>query len=274
MLPQDVHAGGAADLVRLDPDHPGFRDDAYRARRNAIARLALEYRAGDPPPEAPYSREEHGVWRAVWRELDPLHAALASREYRTCAARVALSRDRIPQLAEVNAAIAGSGFAMLPVAGLVSARRFLEYLGQGVFLSTQYIRHHSRPLYTPEPDVVHELVGHAATFVHPTYAALNRAFGQAALDADEARISRLERVYWYTLEFGVVRESGEARAWGGGLLSGAGELSGFRERAELRPLDLAAMAALPYDPTGLQPVLFVARDWDEVAGIAERLAEV
>jgi phenylalanine-4-hydroxylase len=269
-----IHAGGEGDLVQLDPDHPGFRDRAYRERRNAIARLALAYRAGDPPPIAPYSEEEHAVWRAVWRELEPLHARWASREYRRCSRQVALDRERIPQLAEVNAAIASSDFSMLPVAGLVSARRFLEYLGRDVFLSTQYIRHHSRPLYTPEPDVVHELVGHAATFVHPTYARLNRAFGAAALDADDRRLTALERIYWYTLEFGLVREDGELKAYGGGVLSGAGELARFATAAELRPLDLADMAARPYDPTGYQPVLYVARDWAEVDAIADELARI
>jgi phenylalanine-4-hydroxylase len=268
-----VHAGGTDDLVQLDPDHPGFRDRAYRERRNRIARLALEYRSGDEPPTAPYSEEEHGVWRAIWRELAPLHQRFGSREYLRSDERVRLNRERIPQLAEVNAAIDGSGFGMLPVAGLVSARRFLEYLGRGIFLSTQYIRHHSRPLYTPEPDVVHELVGHAATFVHPVYAKLNRAFGEAALGADDRRMLALERTYWYTLEFGVVREGDELRAYGAGLLSGAGELARFgaREGLELRPIDLAAMGALPYDPTGYQPVLFVAESWRDLDALADQL---
>jgi phenylalanine-4-hydroxylase len=267
-----LHAGGAEDLVVLDPDHPGFRDRAYRERRNAIARLALDYRDGETVPAAPYTDDEHAVWRAVHSELAPLHARWACAEYLACSALVRLPRARIPQLAEINAAIAPlSGFRFLPVAGLVSARRFLEYLGRDVFLSTQYIRHHSRPLYTPEPDVVHEVIGHAATFAHAGWAAINRAFGEAAARADQASLTALERIYWYTLEFGVVRERGELRAYGAGLLSGAGELARFATAAELRPFDLSAMAALPYDPTAYQPVLFVAESFAQVAAMASSL---
>jgi phenylalanine-4-hydroxylase len=268
------HAGGLADLVVLDPDHPGFRDRAYRERRNAIARLALDHRPGGEVVDAPYSADEHGVWRHVWLDLEPLHRRWACREYLDGSAAVALDRERIPQLRAINDVIApATGFRMLPVAGLVSARRFLEHLGRGEFLSTQYIRHHSRPLYTPEPDVVHELIGHAATFVRADYADLNRAFGAAAQDADDARLTALERVYWYTLEFGLVREAGAVKAYGAGLLSGAGELGSFADRAELRPFDLEAMAARPYDPTRYQPVLFVAESFGELGRVREWLED-
>ena len=63
----------ADDLVQLDPDHPGFRDAAYRARRNAIARVAMEYREGDPVPPVEYTADEQGVWRTVWEHLDELN---------------------------------------------------------------------------------------------------------------------------------------------------------------------------------------------------------
>ena len=85
-------------LVELDADHPGFHDRTYRRRRDEIARAALQYRDGDPAPDVAYTNEEQEVWREVWRSLDPLHARYACREYRDAAARVALSRERIPQL--------------------------------------------------------------------------------------------------------------------------------------------------------------------------------
>ena len=167
------HAGGREALVQLDPDHPGFNDAAYRARRDTIARLALEYCDGDPAPTVPYTEEEHGVWSRVWNELGPLHERWACRAYLEALELVELDRSRIPQLAEVNAVIESrQGFQMLPVAGLIKAKNFLRYLGRGRFLSTQYIRHHSCPLYTPEPDIVHELVGHASSLAHPAFARL------------------------------------------------------------------------------------------------------
>jgi phenylalanine-4-hydroxylase len=250
------------ELVRLDSDHPGFRDPAYRRRRNAIAQLAIDYREG-PVPEVAYTDEEQEVWRHVWSRLDPLHERRACRQVREAQALVPLDRRRIPQLAEVNRALQPlTEIRLLPVPGLVSARQFMVRLGEGAFLATQYMRHHSRPLYTPEPDVVHELVGHAATLGHPRFAALNRRFGALAERADERAIEGLIRVYWYTLEFGLVREGGELKAYGAGLLSSYGELETFETRAELRPLDLDRVAATPFDPSDYQRWLYVAESFD------------
>jgi phenylalanine-4-hydroxylase len=222
-------------LVKLDADHPGFHDPLYRRRRNEIARAAVEYRDGSPVPEIAYTDDEQEVWREAWRHLDPLHARYACREYFEAADRIALSRRRIPQLTEVNAVIEPiEGFRMLPVAGLVTAGAFLGRLEHGVFLSTQYMRHHSVPLYTPEPDVVHELIGHAATFAHPDFARLNRAFGEATARASAEDVERL------------------------GLLSSFGELGRFETEERLAEWDVEAIAATPYDPTRYQETLYVA----------------
>ena len=245
-------------LVALDPDHPGFRDPIYRARRNAIAKLALDHREGAPPPNVAYTDQEHEVWRSVWEHLAPLHATRAVTEWRAAAERLDLDRDRVPQLAEVNELTRHPGIEMLPVAGLIAAEGFLTALGRGVFRSTQYMRHHSMPLYTPEPDVIHELVGHATSFLAPEIVQLSRSFGEAALRSDPTTLSQLERLYWYTLEFGVALEDGEVKAYGAGLLSSYGELGDLGQRAQLLPFDLDVMARTPYDPTDYQKVLFVA----------------
>jgi len=253
--------------VELAPDHPGFRDQIYRRRRNEIAAAALAYVAGDPVPDIAYAEVEHVLWRTIWEHLGPLHEDRACRAYLAASRRVGLDRSRIPQLAEVNAIVHPIlGYRMLPVAGLVSARTFLEYLGRDVFLSTQYMRHHSRPLYTPEPDVVHELVGHAATFASPEFVALNRAFGRAASHArDAASAARIDRLYWFTMEFGVVEEGGRARAVGAGLLSSFGELTRFETEAELAPFDVEAIVETPYDPTAYQARLFLAPSFERMA---------
>ncbi len=259
------HAGGSGELVPLDPDHPGFKDPVYRARRNAIARLALEYRDGDPLPNVDYTEDEQAVWRTVWEHLAPLHEKSACREWKESSAALALDRKRVPQLADVNEALKrGAGFRMLPVAGLVSGRMFLGMMGKGVFLATQYVRHHSVPLYTPEPDVVHELVGHAASLFHPGIVKLSRLFGEAAWRVDDATMKRLEYLYWYTLEFGLVEEDGERRAVGAGLLSSFGELGTFEVNAEIRPLDCDEAASIPYDPTSYQKVLFAAPSFERM----------
>ena len=253
------HAGGQDDLIELDPDHPGFRDSVYRDRRDTIARIALAYTPGSPVPEAPYVPEEHGVWRAVWDALAPLHQERVCAEVLALQAFLPLNHTQIPQLRDLNPALASAaGFRIEPVAGLVSPRTFMRYLGRRVFLSTQYIRHHSRPLYTPEPDVVHELVGHAATLVHPGIAEVNRLLGMAADVANETEMQRIDRVYWYTMEFGVVTQGGGLKAFGAGLLSSVGELGAFDTHADLQDWDLDQMARTAFDPTQYQSTLFVA----------------
>lgn len=262
-------------LIELDPEHPGFRDPLYRARRDTIARIAKAYRSGDPVPLAPYSEEEHAVWQGIRAALAPVHQRSVAGPLLDLERELDLEMGRIPQLRAVNERLKrATGFAMEPVAGLVTPRIFMEHLGRRVFLSTQYIRHYSRPFYTPEPDVVHELVGHAASLLHPGICALSQAFGEAALGADEALMERLTRIYWYTLEFGVLREAGQVKGYGAGLLSSVGEL----ERAcsgevELLAWDLDAICELPYDPTTFQPYYVLAPGFEQaLADIADWLA--
>jgi len=252
-------------LVTLDPDHPGFRDADYRARRNQIAQIALGYSPGTPIPAAPYTEEEHGVWQTIWKALEPAHLRHACAEYLDSVRRLNFDTHRIPQLAEVSRKVeAISGFRLEPVAGLVEPRVFLESLANGVFLCTQYIRHHSTPLYTPEPDVAHEIIGHAITLASNQFAGLNRLFGEAVKrTTNAAEMDQLARVYWFTIEFGVLRENGELKAYGTGLLSSAGELEDMH-KAELRPLDLEAAAKHAYDPTHYQSVLFCADSFDDM----------
>jgi phenylalanine-4-hydroxylase len=252
-------------LVPLNSDHPGFRDQEYRARRNAIAEIAMSYKPGSPIPAAPYTDLEHGVWKTIWTALGPAHREHACAEYLGCIDRLNFDADRIPQLDEVSQKVeAISGFRLEPVAGLVEPRIFLESLARGVFLSTQYIRHHSTPLYTPEPDVAHEIIGHAVTLASTRLAELNRLFGKAVKRTEDPKeLDRLSRVYWFTIEFGVLRENGAVRAYGTGLLSSAGELEEMH-KAELRPLDIDAAANNVYDPTHYQAVLFCADSFDEM----------
>jgi phenylalanine-4-hydroxylase len=252
-------------LVDLDPDHPGFRDPEYRARRNAIAQIATGYRAGEPIPAAPYTELEHGVWHTIWKALGPAHREYACAEYLACLDRLNFDTDRIPQLGEISRKVeAISGFRLEPVAGLVEPRVFLESLANGVFLCTQYIRHHSTPLYTPEPDVAHEIIGHAVTLASTRLAEINRLFGEAVRRTKDANaLDRLARVYWFTIEFGVLREDGRIKAYGTGLLSSAGELAEMH-KADLRPLDLEAAANHVYDPTHYQAILFCADSFDQM----------
>jgi phenylalanine-4-hydroxylase len=256
---QSVAAPAAVDLPA---DHPGVSDSAYRARRAAIAAVGAAYRPGDPVPDVAYAAEEDAVWRTVSSELAATHATLACEAYRAGASRLDLPRDRVPQLREVDARVhALSGFHIQPVPGLVPTRTFYGALAARRFLSTQYVRHHSVPFYTPEPDIIHEIIGHANMLASPTLADLYQRAGKASLRAtSESALERFSRVFWFTLEFGVVWEDDELRAYGAGLLSSYGELQVFRD-AEIRDFDPEEMGTLDYDITRYQPVLFAARSF-------------
>jgi phenylalanine-4-hydroxylase len=251
--------------LELPADHPGFSDPDYRARREAIAEVGASYRSGRPIPEVHYTREEDEVWRVVSSELAGLHRRFACREYVSAAGRLALPADRVPQLHEVDARVRDlTGFRIEPVPGLVPTDVFYGALAERRFLSTQYIRHHSVPFYTPEPDIVHEIVGHAGMLASPTFADLYEAAGRASQRATTPEAKDFfSRVFWFTLEFGVVWERGELRAYGAGLLSSYGEIEVFRD-AEVRPWDLEQMGTLDYDITRYQPVLFAAASFERM----------
>jgi phenylalanine-4-hydroxylase len=252
-------------LVELDKDHPGFRDATYRTRRNEIAAVAASYRLDDPVPDIEYTPQEHSVWTAALGNLARFHDRYACREYLAGASVVELPRDEIRQLRQINSVvIPETGFRFWPVAGLVSPRTFLTFLGRSVFLATQYIRHHSAPLYTPEPDVIHELVGHAPLLAHAEVAALHRLFGETAVRMPESRAEALIRVYWYTMEFGLVMEGDQLKAIGAGLLSSYGEMDRFERESEIRRLDLDEVARTPFDTSSYQDVLFVAESSEQL----------
>ena len=176
---QTLDAGGD-----LESDHPGFNDEAYRERRKEIADWAYSFSFGDPIPRINYTDTEVKTWGSVLSKLRGMFNRYACKEYleifplieRECGARV----DNIPQICDISDFLRETtGFQMRPVAGLLSARNFLNGLAFKTFFSTQYIRHHSMPLYTPEPDLCHELLRHAPMFADPDFAEFSHRIGLA-----------------------------------------------------------------------------------------------
>jgi phenylalanine-4-hydroxylase len=125
-------------------------------------------------------------------------------------------------------------------------------------LSTQYIRHTSRPEYTPEPDIVHESIGHIPMFTNRSFADFSQYIGHGARIATDDQLEELGRLYWFTVEFGLIEEDGETKAYGAGLLSSYGELeNAFTDNVERRPFDLNEVVKTTYDYSDMQPVLYV-----------------
>lgn len=261
---------GGRVTVELAGDHPGVTDPAYRSRRDELAGLAARWSPGQPIPEPAYGDEEHEVWIAVSAGLEELHDRRACSAYLAGKDALRLPADRVPQLAEVGAALEPlSGFRYWPVAGLAPLREFYGSFSDGVFWSTQYLRHPSVPLYTPEPDVIHEVIGHANQLAAPGYAGMYRMVGAAVerTRSDDA-LRFLSHVFWFTMEFGVVHEGGELKAYGAGILSSVGETAGFVD-AEVKPADFWAMGSADYDITRFQPVLY---SWPSPAALEDGLS--
>ena len=213
----------SAVTVHLGSDHPGVDDPVYRERRNALAALALSGGRAAGAARALHGGGARGL-AVVCRELAVLHQRLACRQYLEGADLLKLPTDHVPQLDEVTADLAGlTGFRYVPAAGLVELRTFYGSLADSIFHSTQYVRHHSVPLYTPEPDVIHEVVGHGNCLAHPRFAALYRSAGHAArrVESKEA-LEFVSKVFWFSLEFGVLREDGDVKTYGAGLLAPTG----------------------------------------------------
>jgi len=251
--------------VVLGQDHPGFADPGYRRRRDEIASLSARWRPGAPVPKVAYTEREHDVWRTVAEKLAVRHKKYACRAYLDASEELGLPDDHVPQLEEVTARLKPlTGFSYLPVAGLAPLREFYGSFAGRSFFSTQYLRHHSVPLYTPEPDIIHEVVGHANQLADPRFASIYEEVGKAVGRAQSYdALEFISRVFWYTLEFGVVKEQGEPKAYGAGILSSVGELDVF-QKAEIRPLDFAEMGTATYDITRYQPVLYSAGSFGEL----------
>lgn len=248
----------------LDSNHPGFSDPEYRRRRDQIAEAARAYQHPSPIPRVQYTDTEEVVWQSINTLISPIHERRACNLYLRMRDQAALNRNHIPQLDAINTRLSrATGFQLTPVDGLVSPRLFLSTLAEGRMLCTQYIRHHSMPLYTPEPDIVHELLGHVVMFFDPEYCRLNQEIGEAAKVLSDDSLLLLERLYWYSIEFGLVMERGVTRAFGAGLLSSAGELATI-EAVPNAPFKFESVITYPYDTMYMQRTLFRAGSVDEM----------
>ena len=187
--------------------------------------------------------EGNATWRIATTNLLPLHSELASSLYLAARDKLPISTASIPQLADLNRRFKDfHGFGVGPVEGLIDARVFLGMLEDKFMLCTQYIRHASRPEYTPEPDIVHEVIGHVPMFTDKDFVDFSQMVGAAARKATEAELR-------------------DIKAYGAGLLSSFGEIQHcFTEE----------VVQTPYDYSHMQSKLFIIPSFRELRRASEK----
>jgi phenylalanine-4-hydroxylase len=267
------------DTLELEPVHPGIGDVEYVARRHELFALCRRYRLANlGPPLIDYTAEEQRIWRDVSPKLDELHARHASRIYLDAKRELGISQTEIPQLRHLSEHLkARTGMHLVPAEGPIAYRIFYSYIADGGFPCTQFMRHGSQPEYTPEPDMVHDCLGHVPPLLNHDYATLLRTIGRAAVRAASGdHVLALKRLSWFSIEFGLIEEAGDTKVFGAGILSSTGEIPfSLSANVERRPFVTGQVIETDYDWTKMQDLLFVIPSFaflrDEVERLVARL---
>jgi phenylalanine-4-hydroxylase len=277
-IDMDVYANppDVAEL-ELEPGHPGLGDQAYIARRLDLFALCREHRLNrEGPPVIAYTDEEQRIWRDVSPKLDVLHQRHASRIYLQAKRELGIAEREIPQLRHLSAQLeAISGMHLVPAEGPIPYRTFYSYIAERGFPVTQFIRHGSKPEFTPEPDMIHDCLGHVPPLVNHDYAELLTLIGKAAVSVPTGdKVLALKRLSWFSIEFGLIEEDGETRIFGAGILSSLGEIPfSLSKDVERRPFVTDEVIETDYDPSRMQELLFVIPSFQFLRREVEDLAK-
>jgi len=209
-----------------------------------------------------YPDSEHEVWnRLITRQLEVVQGR-ACQEYLDGIEQLAMPLERIPQLGEINRALeAATGWNVARVPALIPFQTFFELLASKRFPVATFIRTPEELDYLQEPDIFHEIFGHCPLLTNPWFAEFTHTYGKLGLAASKEERVYLARLYWLTIEFGLVDTQAGRRIYGGGILSSPKEtlyaLSDVPEHQAFDPLE--AMRT-PYRIDILQPLYFVLPD--------------
>jgi monomeric phenylalanine-4-hydroxylase len=245
----------------LDPKHPGVGDVAYVQRRRELYDLARNARlANTGIPNVAYTPEEHHIWHTISQRLVEAHKTYACALYLKGKSLLNIDTEHMPQLAALNARMEkASGFGLVPAEGLLDAPTFFGYLSQRRMPVTQFLRHNAHPEFTPEPDAVHDVIGHVPCLMDKAYTDVVRLVGEGVRGvSNEAQLTAWIRMYWFTIEFGLIEEAGELKVFGAGLLSSLEEMEHcLSDKVERRRFDLETVIKTAYDTTQMQSTVFV-----------------
>jgi phenylalanine-4-hydroxylase len=212
-----------------------------------------------------YTPEEQSVWRELSARQTELLPGCAADEFLTGLAALGLDHQKIPALSVVSQRLyATTGWRIARTPGLLDAGDFFGYLARRIFPCTDYIRGRQELDYTPAPDCFHDIYGHTPMIMHPRFADFYQKIGQAALACTDTAVEEgLTRIYWFTVEFGLIRNPGGLRIYGNGIISSSGEtLHSLTDRVTKLPAMPERIADQPYDIWHYQNPLFVIDSFD------------
>jgi len=218
-----------------------------------------------------YSDEENLMWHdLITTQLSQLDGH-ACNEYIRALDRMSFPRDRIPQLDEVSAVLMDhTGWSVTPVPALIDFSTIFELLASRRFPAATFIRNRDEMSYLREPDVFHEIFGHTPLLTDPRFASFCEAYGRAGITADPADRSMLARLFWFTVEFGLIRTPKGLRAYGAGIVSSPGELTYAIESdaPQRKRLDVVEALRTPYRIDIYQSIYFTIDGFDELYELA------
>ena len=249
--------------LELEPGHPGLGDEGYIQRRKELFALCRKHRLENlGPPLIDYTAEETRIWREVSPTLDELHLRYACRIYLDAKRELAITRDEIPQLRHLSdRVLRETNMHLVPAEGALPYRTFYEYIARRGFPVTQFIRHGSHPEFTPEPDMIHDCLGHVPPLMNQDYAELVTLIGKAAATTRAGeQLLALKRFSWFSIEFGLIEEAGATKVFGAGILSSTGEIPYSINSPEVKrePFVTDVVINTDYDPSRMQDHLFIA----------------
>lgn len=242
------------------------------AQKSAYERAAEE--GGDPrcipqnldgPPPVgdeivypDYEASDHEIWRTLFERQVALLPGRAAEAYLEGVKLLGLEAGSIPALSDLSRSLeAATGWRVARIPGLLHERDFFDLLSRRIFPSTDYIRGLEELDYTPAPDLFHDIFGHMPMLADQNFADFYQRFGQAALTAEGADRVSLERLHWFTVEFGLVDQSIGRRIYGAGILSSKEEVAhALSDQVTVHPFDAARITQQDYEVWHLQDVLF------------------
>lgn len=261
--PDTYYNATEPDSLVLDANHPGINDQTYQQRRNMFFNVARKHRLNNLGlPEISYTEEEHAIWHTVSEQLSQVHEKKACQIYLQGKHELAIDTQQIPQLKQLDAQLREQHqMGLVPAEGLIDVRNFFAYLSQRLMPCTQFLRHGGNPAYTPEPDAVHDVIGHIPPLMDKTYGDIIQLIGQGVREANMQQLQAWQRIYWFTIEFGLIEEDHELKVLGAGLLSSFGEMEYcFSDKVQRIPFDLQKVIQQNYNSNVMQDVLFVLPD--------------